>query len=447
MTKTTTQDTLALTMRLKILPQSQKQIDTFNQSMIAYRDACNVVSQYIFDNIPQAIDSHSLQSLLSYVNLQMTAKINDKRIYEIFRDQFQLPSQLACEVFKTVITNYKTVQTQLKKKKIATDFEYDSDGNIVYYQKGKHKGKPKRVYTYKDLSFLTKPLCYKKPQLALPASRSYSFIDDFSKVSINSLDGRIKLPFKLTAYQKRLLTDKTWKRGNARLVQTGNKWFLHVSFTKPIFEKDISQYSNIIGIDAGLRKIMTIYDVKTKKTRFKSGQFVKKKRQNYVKKRQSLQSKNTKSAKRRLKRLSKRENRWMTDVNHCLSKTLVSENPDTLIVVEDLTNVTFDTVRNRKKENRYEHHSWAFYQLQQDIAYKVREHGSLLIKINPAYTSQRCPRCGVIRKENRNNAAHCYHCKNCHYKSNDDRVAAINIAYLGQLKQNGVKKPSFKTHT
>ena len=172
MTKTTTQDTLALTMRLKILPQSQKQIDTFNQSMIAYRDACNVVSQYIFDNIPQAIDSHSLQSLLSYVNLQMTAKINDKRIYEIFRDQFQLPSQLACEVFKTVITNYKTVQTQLKKKKIATDFEYDSDGNIVYYQKGKHKGKPKRVYTYKDLSFLTKPLCYKKPQLALPASRS-----------------------------------------------------------------------------------------------------------------------------------------------------------------------------------------------------------------------------------------------------------------------------------
>ena len=244
-----------------------------------------------------------------------------------------------------------------------------------------------------------------------------------------------------------MLTDKTWKRGNARLVQTGNKWFLHVSFTKPIFEKDISQYSNIIGIDAGLRKIMTIYDVKTKKTRFKSGQFVKKKRQNYVKKRQSLQSKNTKSAKRRLKRLSKRENRWMTDVNHCLSKTLVSENPDTLIVVEDLTNVTFDTVRNRKKENRYEHHSWAFYQLQQDIAYKVREHGSLLIKINPAYTSQRCPRCGVIRKENRNNAAHCYHCKNCHYKSNDDRVAAINIAYLGQLKQNGVKKPSFKTHT
>lgn len=445
MTKDATQDTL--TMRLKILPQSQKQVDTFNQTMTAYRDACNVVSQYIFDNIPRAIDSGTLQSLLSYVNLQTNAKINGKRIYEILKEQFRLPAQLACEVFKTVIANYKTVQTQLKKEKITTDFEYDSDGNIVYYQKGKHKGEPKFVYTYKDLSFLVKPLCYKKPQLTLPAKHSYSFINDFSIVSIGSLDGRIKLPFKLTAYQKRLLRDKTWKRGGARLIKTEGKWFLHVSFTKPISKNDISQYSNIIGIDAGLRQVMTIFNAKTKKTCFKNGQFIKKKRYNYVKKRQSLQIKGTKSAKRRLKQLSGQENRWMTDVNHCLSKTLVSENPDTLIVVEDLTNVTFDTVNNRRKENRYEHHSWAFYQLQQDIAYKAREHGSLLIKINPAYTSQRCPRCGVIRKENRDKIKHSYHCQDCHYQSNDDRVAAINIAYLGQLKQNGVKKPSFKTYT
>ena len=441
------QNTLVLAIKLKILPQSQKQVDTFNQTMIAYRNACNVVSQYIFDNIPRAIDSDALQSLLSYVNLQTTAKINGKRIYEIFKEQFQLPAQLACEVFKTVIANYKTVQTQLKKEKIATDFEYDSDGNIAYYQKGKHKGKPKLVYVHKDLSFLSKPLCYKKPQLALPVNRSYGFIDDFSKVSISSIDGRIKLPFKLTAYQKRLLKDETWKRGGARLVKTGNKWFLHIPFTKSIIEKDISQYSNIIGIDAGLRKIMTIYDVKTKKTRFKNGQFIKKKRYNYVKKRQSLQIKGTKSAKRRLKQLSGRENRWMTDVNHCLSKTLVEKNPDTLIAVEDLTDITFETTLNRKKENRYEHHSWAFYQLQQFIEYKAKKHGSYLIKVNPAYTSQRCPKCGTISKENRDKAAHCYHCQNCHYKSNDDRVAAINIAYLGRLKQNGVKKPAFKTYT
>lgn len=380
------------------------------------------------------------------MNLQKVAKIGNKRIYTILTTDLELPSQIACEVFKTVVSNYKTVQTMLKKQTVANDYKYDDKGNIPLYEKGKHKGEPKLTYIYKDLTFLSRPLCYKKPQLALPVNRSYSFINDFSKVSISVINNRIKLPFKLTAKQKELFTNPEWKRGNARLVQTGNKWFLHVSFTKKVAEPDIATFDNIIGIDAGLRQIMTIYNAKTGQTFFENGQFIAKKRRNYAKKRQSLQSKNTTSAKRRLKRLSGRENRWMTDVNHCLSKTLVFENPNTLIVVEDLTNVTFDTVNNRKKENRYEHHSWAFYQLQQDIAYKAREHGSYVIKVNPAYTSQRCPKCGTICKENRDKTNHIYHCNHCHYQSNDDRVAAMNIVQLGQMKREGVKKPSFKTY-
>ena len=439
------QETLALTLKLKILPESQDQVTSFKQTMITYKDACNIISQYIFDNIPKAAETKSMSSLLSAMNLQKVATINGERIYTILTNDLKLPSQIACEVFKTVVSNYKTVQTMLKKQTVTDGYQYDDNGDILLYKKGKHKGEPKLAYIYKDLTFLPKPLCYEKPQLALPVARSYSFVNDFSRTSISVMNNRIKLPFKLTAKQKELFTNPNWKRGNARLVQTGKKWFLHISFTRKVPEVDISKFDNIIGIDAGLRQIMTIYNPKTGQTFFKNGQNIKKKRQNYAKKRQSLQSKNTKSAKRRLKELSGRENRWMTDVNHCLSKTLVSENPNTLIVVEDLTNVTFDTVSHRKKENRYEHHSWAFYQLQQDIAYKAREHGSYLIKVNPAYTSQRCPKCGTICKENRDKTNHIYHCNNCHYQSNDDRVAAMNIVQLGQLKQQGVKKPSFKT--
>lgn len=446
MAENTSQETLALTLKLKLLPESQNQVALFKQTMTTYKDACNIVSQYIFDNIPKAAETKSMPSLLSAMNLQKVAKIDNERIYTILTTNLGLPSQIACEVFKTVVSNYKTVQTMLKKQTVASDYKYDDDGNILLYEKGKHKGEPKLTYIYKDLTFLSKPLCYKKPQLALPVNRSYSFINNFSKASISVMNSRIKLPFKLTAKQKELFTNPDWKRGNARLVQTGNKWFLHVSFTKNVSKPDIALFGNIIGIDAGLRQIMTIYNTKTGQTFFENGQAIAKKRRNYAKKRQSLQSKNTKSAKRRLKQLSGRENRWMTDVNHCLSKTLVSENPNTLIVVEDLTNVTFDTVNHRKKENRYEHHSWAFYQLQQDIAYKAREHSSYVIKVNPAYTSQRCPKCGTICKENRDKTNHIYHCNNCHYQSNDDRVAAMNIVQLGQMKQEGVKKPSFKTY-
>ena len=446
MTKNTSQETLALTLKLKILPESQDQVIAFKQTMATYKDACNIVSQYIFDNIPKAAETKTMSSLLSAINLQKTAMINGERIYDILTKQLGLPSQVTCEVFRSVISNYKTIQTILKKQTVANGYQHDDEGNILFYKKGKHKGEPKLAYTYKDLTFLQKPLCYEKPQLVLSVDRSYSFINDFSKASISVMNSRIKLPFKLTAKQKELFTNPEWKRGNARLVHTGKKWFLHISFTKKVSEPDIASFDNIIGIDAGLRQIMTIYNAKTSQTFFENGQAIAKKRRNYTKKRQSLQSKNTKSAKRRLKELSGRENRWMTDVNHQLSKTLVSENPNTLIVVEDLTNVTFDTVNNRKKENRYEHHSWAFYQLQQDIAYKAREHGSYLIKINPAYTSQRCPKCGTICKENRDKTNHIYHCNNCHYQSNDDRVAAMNIVQLGQMKQQGIKKPSFKTY-
>ena len=445
MTENNSQETLALTLKLKILPESQEQVTSFKQTMTTYKNACNIVSQYIFDNIPKAADTKTMSSLLSAMNLQKVATINNDRIYTILTTDLELPSQIAFEVFKTVVSNYKTVQTMLKKQTVTDGYQYDGDGNILFYKKGKHKGEPKLAYVYKDLTFLQKPLCYKKPQLALPVARSYSFVNNFSRTSISVMNDRIKLKFKLTAKQKELFTNPDWKRGNARLVQTGKKWFLHISFTRKVPEVDISKFDKIIGIDAGLRQIITIYNPKTGQTFFKNGQNIKKKRRNYAKKRQSLQSKNTKSAKRRLKELSGRENRWMTDVNHCLSKTLVSENPNTLIVVEDLTNVTFDTVSHRKKENRYEHHSWAFYQLQQDIAYKAKEHGSYLIKVNPAYTSQRCPKCGTICKENRDKTNHIYHCNNCHYQSNDDRVAAMNIVQLGQLKQEGVKKPSFKT--
>ena len=445
MTENNSQETLALTLKLKILPESQDQVASFKQTMITYKDACNIISQYIFDNIPKAAETKSMSSLLSAMNLQKVATINGKRIYTILTNDLELPSQIACEVFKTVVSNYKTIQTMLKKQTVTDGYQYDDNGNVLLYKKGKHKGEPKLAYVYKDLTFLQKPLCYEKPQLALPVARSYSFVNNFSRTSISVMNDRIKLKFKLTAKQKELFTNPDWKRGNARLVQTGKKWFLHISFTRKVPEIDISNFDNIIGIDAGLRQIMTIYNPKTGQTFFKNGQNIKKKRRNHAKKRQSLQSKNTKSAKRRLKELSGRENRWMTDVNHCLSKTLVSENPNTLIVVEDLTNVTFNTVSHRKKENRYEHHSWAFYQLQQDIAYKAREHGSYLIKVNPAYTSQRCPKCGTICKENRDKTNHIYHCNHCHYQSNDDRVAAMNIVQLGQMKQQGIKKPSFKT--
>ena len=51
--------------------------------------------------------------------------------------------------------------------------------------------------------------------------------------------------------------------------------------------------------------------------------------------------------------------------------------------------------------------------------------------VNPAYTSQTCPKCGHTEKANRNKRLHIFCCKNCSYQSNDDRIGAMNLHRMG----------------
>ncbi len=133
----------------------------------------------------------------------------------------------------------------------------------------------------------------------------------------------------------------------------------------------------------------------------------------------------------------------MTDVNHQLSKTLITRYGDhTLFVLEDLTGVTFNT-DNLPKILRNSDRSWSFYQLEQFLTYKSALTASQVVKVSAQYTSQRCPKCGVIRKANRDHSIHEYICENCGYHSNDDRIGAMNIQLLGTQYISGIDKPRF----
>ena len=150
--------------------------------------------------------------------------------------------------------------------------------------------------------------------------------------------------------------------------------------------------------------------------------------------------------KRALKRISGRENRWMSDVNHCLSKTLVDTyGSNTLFVMEDLTDVSFDeNLRSRNSKQRNELRSWSFYQLEQFLTYKAEEVGSKVIQVSAEYTSQRCPKCGRIHKANRDHDSHLYTCDYCGYQANDDQVGAMNIQLLGTLWISGNENPKLR---
>lgn len=404
---------ISLTIKAHIKVASSENAKSLIDSMEAYRQGCNFASEYIFEH-----DFELGQ-----------AKLN-KAVYSDLRQKFNLRSQMAQSVLKTVIARYKSVKTQLGQK----PYKFH-DINVP---------KDKGYYTVqRDLDWLWEPIFFKRPQLDEVRDRDYSFKQNGKIVSVNTLNGRIECEIAMPGFEKYL--DDEWTFGTAKILRSGKHWFMHISATKSFPDYEIEQTRHVVGVDRGLRQIVTCYDEKGK-TFFHNGKTIARKRQHYKELRRHLQMTNTRNSKRRIRKIGQRENRWMSDYNHCLSKTLVNHyGADTLFVLEDLTDVTFDTVYSRKKENRYEHHSWSFYDLEQKLKYKAHQNGSEVVEVDAHYTSQRCPKCGRILKENRDHELHMYICDRCGYRSNDDRIAAMNIQMLGTMYVSGVPNPSYQS--
>lgn len=339
-------------------------------SMRAYSDACNYISNYIY-----------ITHDLSQVSVQ-------KHTYNNVRVAYNLPSQMACNAVRTVIGSYKTNKTN--------GFDWIE--------------------------------CkYNTPQVTLSWNRDYSLTQD--KFSVGTLDGRIKVDYAKTGMEHYFDKSK-YQFGTAKVVYKHGKFFLHISVNYNSDELDDSNICNVVGHDRGIRFITTSYG-SNGKTTFYSGNEVKKKRGHYKALRKQLQKVGTPSSRRRLKAVGQRENRWVQDVNHCISKALVENNPKgTLHILEDLSNVRSATEKV-KVNDRYVMVSWSYYDLEQKLIYKAKEHGQKVIKVNPRYTSQTCPKCGHIEKANRNKQKHIFCCKNCGYTSNDDRIGAMNLYRMG----------------
>ena len=337
---------------------------------------------------------------------------------------------MAQSAIKTVIARYKTVKTQLFQH----PFRYDT---------GKKDGKGRGIWAqiYRDLAWLWQPINFKRPQLDLQRGRDWSYLSATNQLSLNTLNGRRKVDFVCKGFDQYLDQTK-WKFGSLKMLQLRGKWYIHLSATTAISEFEAEQAVHVVGIDRGLRFLAACYDEKGKSILF-SGQKILRKRRKYKKLRAELQAKGTKSAKRRLKKIGQRENRWMSDVNHRLTKTLIDHyGSNTIYALEDLTDVRFATEKS-PKDQRYEIVSWAFYQFEQFLTYKANLNSSAVVKVPAKYTSQRCPKCGRIHKDNRDHELHLYTCDKCGYKSNDDRLAAMNIQFLGTLYRSGEEAPQF----
>lgn len=350
----------------------------------------------LMDTMRAYRDACNFVSAFVFSNQTLDLRELQQNLYYDLRDRFGLRSQMAISVLRSVRTCYKA--------------------------------RDARSNEWSCIRFT-------KPQIDLIWNRDYSITKGF--FSINTLEGRIKVPLENTVFPN-------GKFGTAKLTFRHNKFYLNIPVTMERPDISFADINCVVGIDRGVRFLTTIYD-SYGKTTFVSGADYRKKREHYYELRQQLQQAGTSSSRRRLKAIVQRENRWINDLNHCISKALVEAYPrGTLFVLENLKNIqkTFSILTTKQG---YVLEKWPYFDLERKIVYKAALRGQMVIKVDPAYTSQTCPLCGRRNKQSRIRNKHLFKCTACRYETNDDRVAAINLYSKGMqyLVQSGESMPLF----
>ena len=313
------------------------------------------------------------------------------RIYYSVRDRYGLPAQLACTARDKVAEAYRRDRSR------------------------RHR--------------------FKRCCVRLDA-RTFRLMDG-ERCSFTTVGGRVKAPLLVGDYQRKLLS--TWETtGAADLVIKGNTLYVHVVVYRDFDDPEAP--SDYLGVDLGIRNIATDSDGNVM-----TGEVVDKVRTRYSKLRQRLQSKGTRSAKRKLKKLSGREGRFQRDVNHVISKTLVREASESGrgFAIEDLKGI-----RNRAKVRRSQrarHSPWAFAQLRDFLSYKAAKAGVHLAVVDPRHTSRACAECGHTEPANRSGEA--FACRECGHMDHADRNGAKNIRKRALVNVPTVACVNSSTHS
>ena len=215
-----------------------------------------------------------------------------------------------------------------------------------------------------------------------------------------------------------------WSCNSATLKLSKGRIFLHCQYKKEAPPVKKWKPSDVLGVDRGIKNIIACSDntiMNSKKLRNIKGRY------QHVK--STLQSKGTRSAKRRLNAMSGREERFVMDVNHCISKHLIGSRFG-VFVLEELKNIKKNSVKGKlAKKTRKLIGGWSFRQFQTFLEYKAEAVGKVVVYVDPKHTSRRCSCCGHTEKANRKGRS--FRCVKCNFSLNADLNASRNIAGLG----------------
>lgn len=272
----------------------------------------------------------------------------------------------------------------------------------------------------KRLKFKIKPT--KKSDSSIRLNHNtFRILPESKLVSISTIKGRKKYVIKIPSYFERY----DFKNSDSARIRT-KRGRIFIDIITDVISQKKRVINKIIGVDRGVYNPAVTSDnsfFNSKKLREVKGRF------KYLK--GCLQRAGTRSSKRHLKKLAGRERRFVVDVNHCISKTIVNKDCDA-IALEQLRTGNMKKKGKTSKKVRRLIGNWSAKQLLSFIEYKAEMIGKTIILVNSHYTSQACNRCGDIRKTNR--CGRLFKCCVCGYSLHSDLNASRNIACLAKGK-------------
>lgn len=366
---------MKLVVQVKLLP-TPEQASALEATLLACNRAAAHASQVAFAK--DLKDRNGLQ----------------KEVYADLKAKFGLSAQPVVRAVKKVVDAYAALRASLRA------------GNL-----GPPTSKRYRAAVGTPIGF--------RPEAAQPFDdRCLSWQYDARTVSIWTVAGRRRgIPFACSPDQ--LKTLNAHRKGESDLVCRDGKWFLIATCDLP--DPQVYEPADWIGVDRGIVNLATTSDGTNYQGR-RLGRY----RRWQARKRAELQKKRTRSARRRLARRKRKEQRHATQVNHRISKEIVSvaQRTGRGIAVEALGGIR-ERVRLRR-DQRGTLSSWPFHQLGQHLTYKAGRAGVPFLEVDAAYTSQRCPRCGHTERANRPDRDH-FRCRRCGLAGPADVVAGVNV--------------------
>jgi len=332
--------------------------------------------------------------------------------------------KVACITFKVVVPDHlipilddiytrsrSCVDRMLKNRELTSSKYYKelpsvvSKGLIFKYQRNKK---------LKSIKSLVIPICGDKGRI------------------VKIVENGIRVP---ALFKKEIVPARFPKPivGFVRHVEFSKKtkvWVMSYSYNTPVATP--IKVKGFIGVDRNsMGNVVFCANSQTGMSR-KIGPCVGSITKNFRNRRSNLQKK---KAKRAVAKIRRKQLRRVVDINHKVSRSLVdlAKEHCCALVLEDLSNIA-----KKGKAKRYVQKSqWSFFQLETFIIYKATLLGIPVIKVNPAYTSQVCSRCGKINKPYGKR----YKCL-CGYFTHRDSNAAFNISALGKLiyEQTSIQK-------